>query len=133
MKLLHAFSPSMLGHGWEPKSLCFQRFRIEQVREMLRHEGVESYVKHANLASILTEQLGMTIPVHDGPIKLLPCIPAIIAQYYGPMMAADQKVIPEGGQLRFYQVMVIGGILIQKEKTVDMTKQVPSRMVEFDP
>jgi hypothetical protein len=132
MKLLHAFSPSMLGHGWEPKSLCFQRFRIEQVREILHHDGVESHVKHANLASILTEQLEITIPVNDGPIKLLPCIPVIVAQYYGPMMAIDQKKMPANGQLRFYQVMIIGGILIQKEKTANLKDSTHGHMVEFD-
>ena len=105
MKLLHAFSPTMLGNTKGGVTTYMRQITTDQAINLLKEYGVESAIGKANLANVLTNMLGIKIETKPCKVVLNPNEQVIIAQYYGPTMADDADTLPDNARINFYVVM----------------------------
>jgi hypothetical protein len=111
MKLANAFSISMLCWPYgslAPAVACFTRVSLREVSERARREGIESYVGHADTARLLSNLLGVEVPVNRASLALNATDELVVAQYRGPRLPEGATELPAGATIEFYQVRVGG-------------------------
>ena len=111
MKLANAFSISMLCWPYgslAPAVACFTRVSLREVSERARREGIESYVGHADTARLLSNLLGVEVPVNRASLALNATDELVVAQYRGPRLPDGTTELPAGATIEFYQVHVGG-------------------------
>ena len=100
----NAFSLSMLSADG---TLRCQRASIEQVRHWVAQTRPTSFMGHADIARIVSEQLAVyDIPVNRTNIKLQPGDNAIIAQYMGARLPEGATELPEGARIEYFLVAI---------------------------
>ncbi len=110
-KLLNAFSlnmlpppkPNYLGDHFDIATIGIS---LEGVKLRLAREGVESCIGHADTARILSDILGMEIPVNRVSVTLEKGETAIVAQYTGPRLPEGATELPDGAQITFRYVRI---------------------------
>lgn len=115
MFLTNAFSLSMLPESVNPHVVEFAPLTIDKVRTILG-DGFTSAIGHADTACILSEVLGIPVPMNRVSVKLPMGTPdwyhrtevlAIVAQYNGPRLPEGTTTLPEGAEFRFYAVRLV--------------------------
>ena len=97
----NAFALSMLrGDG----ILRYQRASVEQVRLWVAQVRPISYMGHADIARIVSTQLGVEIPVNRVNISLRPGDNVIVAQYMGPRLQEGTTELPDGARIEYFLV-----------------------------
>lgn len=108
MKLLNAFSltmvcdTEMVSDNRDEAVVLFKRINAGLAQTMLLHDGVESCIGHASTAGVLSEMLGIEIPVNRVSVKLKEGEQAIIFQYMGPRLEEGATRLPEGAKIAFF-------------------------------
>jgi len=64
----------------------------------------QSCVGHADVAAVLSELVGFTVPVNRVSITLQPEDTLIVGQYIGPRLPEGCSVLPEGARIDWYLV-----------------------------
>jgi len=110
MYLANAFSLNMIPPALDRGVVRFRRIDVEEVREIFRKNPLESAVGHVDLARIVSQDLGMEVPVHRRSIYLHPeCWrqSMIVAQYRGPRLPEGATELPPGAVVSYYLVELI--------------------------
>lgn len=96
MKLFNSFSLNMIPGGGE---ITFIPISTKTAAFLLR-DGVESFVGHAETATVIASALGMDVPFNriNGSIE----DEAVIAQYIGPRLPEGATALPDGAEIRFF-------------------------------
>lgn len=111
-KLLNALSINFFAgeiqtnHG---VMLSIIKIGTQQARQELL-QGFESFIGHADLANILSQMLGMEVPVHRGQYQFEPGDVIIVAQYVGPRLPEGATQLPDGAEIQFFRVVCLCGL-----------------------
>lgn len=105
MIITNAFSLNMLG-GAQHAKVEITQVSSQYAAEMLRADGVESAIGHADTASVVSGHLGLEVPAVRGTITLPAGSTVIVAQYTGPRLPEGATVLPEGASILYYLVEV---------------------------
>lgn len=95
MKLLNAFSLSMIGEG----VLHVKNITACKAAALLSEHGMESCVGHD--PTLIAAALGMSVPLQRVTVTLTENERAIIAQYIGPRLPPGATTLPPDAQLIF--------------------------------
>ena len=104
MKLFNAFSLQMVAALDEAK-VSFKKISVEQAKNLLA-DGVDSFVGHADTATVVGGLLGMKIPCQRRFGTLVPGETAVVAQVLGGRLPEGCTVLPDGMSIQFFQVTV---------------------------
>ena len=66
-----------------------------------------SCIGHADIAAVLSELTGYTIPVNRVSVSLQPGDKVVVGQYVGPRLPEGCKTLPEGARIDWYIVEVL--------------------------
>lgn len=105
MIITNAFSLNMLG-GAEHSSVEITRISTTYAADMLRADGVESAIGHADTASVVSSHLGLEVPAVRSTLTLSAGATLIVAQYSGPRLPEGATTLPEGASIIYYLVEV---------------------------
>ena len=104
MKLFNAFSIQMIS-SVEEASVSFKKISVEQAKNLLA-DGVDSFIGHADTATVVGGLLGMEIPCQRRFGTLVPNETAIVAQVIGGRLPEGATTLPNGMAIQFFQVTV---------------------------
>lgn len=104
MKLFNAFSIQMIA-SLDEASVSFKKIDVEQAKSLLA-DGVDSFIGHADTATVVGGLLGMEIPCQRRFGTLVPNETAIVAQIIGGRLPEGCTTLPDGMSLQFFQVTV---------------------------
>ena len=100
----NALSLSMLR---EPDAtLWCRKINIQEAKDLLDYYHWASCVGHQDLAQVLSNMLGVQIPVNRDNIRLKAWDKLIVAQYVGPRLPEGAKGLPQDANITFYVVEV---------------------------
>lgn len=88
-----------------PAGVAMRAVDIYEARQLLA-AGFESAVGHADTAALVSQQLGIEVPVNRTSVKLPPGSEAVVAQYVGPRLPEGTKVLPDGARIDYLHVKV---------------------------
>lgn len=83
------------------RSLAYARSDVADAGDQL-----VSCVGHEDVAAVISEQLGIEVPVNRVSIKLKSGDIILVAQYVGPRLPEGTTQLPEGAELVWYLVIV---------------------------
>jgi len=63
-----------------------------------------SIVGHADVAAVLSDLLGIDVPVNRVSVSLQPGDVLFVGQYCGPRLPEGAKKLPEGAKIKWYRV-----------------------------
>lgn len=98
--LSNAFSLNMLGGDAQ---LSVTKTTKEVVRELLA-DGFTSAIGHADTAAVVSEDLGLEVPMNRVSITLNPGETLVVAQYKGPRLPEGTTKLPDGASIEYYLV-----------------------------
>jgi len=119
--LLNAFSLSMVPDGAvlevlpitdaQARELAVQVETLDRASQAGETPQVwlaaTSAIGHADTASVLSGILGVQVPVNRTNVKLVPGHDAaIVAQYSGPRLPEGAKALPDGAEIKWFEVRV---------------------------
>lgn len=96
VKILNAFSINMLPGD------CNVSF--EKIIPYKGEKGFESYIGHADTAAVISDVLGVDLPMNRQSVTLERDETVIVAQYTGPRLPEGSTRLPEGATITFWQV-----------------------------
>jgi hypothetical protein len=97
----NAFSLNMLSQG--DATLSIIKVRKEVAREFLA-EGFTSAIGHADTAAVVSDDLGINVPMNRITVTLEPGTTLVVAQYKGPRLPEGTTKLPEGAHIEYYVV-----------------------------
>jgi len=100
--LLNAFSLSMLERATHVLSVM--PISIKEARGLVKDAAVISYVGHPDTAFIISEELGIVVPVNREKYLLKSDDVVIVAQYDGPRLPEGAKTLPEGAKISYWKI-----------------------------
>lgn len=104
-KIINAFSVNMLVG---PKnSVRFEKITTNAAGALCASSGIDSYIGHADTASILTQMLKIQIDARRASCVLGSGEKALLAQYSGPRLPEGATRLPEGAKIEFYLVEIL--------------------------
>lgn len=112
VKLLNAISLNFFAAELQINNgvmLSVIKIGTEQAKQELL-QGFDSFIGHPDLANILSQMLGMEVPVHRGQYQFEPGDVMIIAQYVGPRLPEGATQLPEGAEIQFFRVVCLCGL-----------------------
>lgn len=104
MKIFNAFSIQMIS-SFDEASVSFKKISTEQTKNLLA-DGVDSFIGHADTATVVGGLLGMEIPCQRRFGTLVPNETAIVAQVIGGRLPEGCTTLPDGMAIQFFQVTV---------------------------
>lgn len=105
MIITNAFSLNMLG-GAEHSTVEITRISTTYAADMLRADGVESAIGHADTAAVVSSHLDLDVPAVRSTLTLPTGSTIIVAQYSGPRLPEGVTALPEGASIVYYLVEV---------------------------
>lgn len=105
MIITNAFSLNMLGGAHHAK-IEITQISVSYAAEMLRADGVESAIGHADTASVVSSHLGLAVPAVRSTVTLPAGSTVVVAQYTGPRLPEGATALPEGASILYYLVEV---------------------------
>jgi hypothetical protein len=104
MKILNAFSLNML------QSLTsiieVEEISLDQAKDIVTDNGIDSAVGHSDTAAVFTEQLGVEVPVNRATIALEKGEKVLVGQYKGPRLPEGCTSLPDGASINWCLVSV---------------------------
>jgi hypothetical protein len=97
MKLANAFSISMLPLEGV---VVFDKLKQEEAISYL-HRDMESYIGHQDTANLLSNILGLEVPVNRASLTIFPGEDIVIAQYIGPRLPEGTTVLPDDAKIQW--------------------------------
>ena len=105
--ITNAFSLNMLPTGDWSGNLHIQNLTQEGAREYLKFwANITSAVGHESTAAILTEQLGVTIPMNRCNVVMDKFTTLLVGQYNGPRLQEGATSLPEGASIKWLLVEI---------------------------
>jgi hypothetical protein len=99
----NAFSLSMLsGDGM----IRCQKATVEQVKLWLSRVPYVSYMGHADVARVVSNQLGVDVSVNRINVVLKAGDNVVVTQYVGPRLPEGTTRLPDGARIDYYLVAV---------------------------
>lgn len=81
---------------------------VEQVKQTITTNGnFESAIGHGDLAHILSDLLDVEIPVNRTTVNIDRGDLVVVAQYVGPRLEEGTTSLPEGAEIRFFELTVV--------------------------
>ena len=105
--LANAFALSMLPEGAKNWA-TFETISKEKVSKMLSDGGFQSAIGHQDTARVLENLLRLDIPVERISLSLKDDDKLIVAQYIGPRLPEGATSLPEGAEIKFFEISVWG-------------------------
>ena len=109
MKVLNAFSIQMVtsllqdpGFGLDVR---IERISLDMAKK-LAADGVESAVGHQDIAAVISEQLGVTVPANRVNVQLAPREEVLVGQYVGGRLPEGATTLPEGARIDWFLVSI---------------------------
>ena len=100
-KVLNAFSFQMVGAAGH---LEWETIPSEAASQLLRKEGVDSYIGHVDTAAVVSNELDVEVPFARRFATLSPGERALIAQVKGGRLPEGATSLPEGMRVEFLLV-----------------------------
>lgn len=130
----NAFSANMLPR--EPIIVYFEPITQDTARRIAQTHANElvSVVGHEDIARIISQQLGITVPVNRVDVKLQPDTGtepgdiALIAQYSGPRLPAGTTSLPEGATIEYW----LCGTATPFGKPTTISQEPDDKLAELD-
>jgi len=69
---------------------------------------LDSAIGHEDMAKVVSSILGFEVPAIRRTVKMRVGECAILAQYTGPRLPEGATKLPEGAEIRFYDIFVFG-------------------------
>jgi hypothetical protein len=91
---------------WDAGTLFYRRITTEKAREMVTRREPVSYVGHADVARIISVQLGTEIKANRVNVELRPGDVVLLAQYVGPRLPEGATELPSGARIEFIFVSI---------------------------
>ena len=104
MKLFNSFSIQMIA-TLEEASVSFKKVSTEQAKNLLA-DKVDSFIGHADTATVVGGLLGMNVPCQRRFGTLVPGETALVAQVLGGRLPEGATTLPDGFSIQFFQVTV---------------------------
>ena len=108
VKILNAFSINMLPEKLEEgkkHTVTFEPITIKGAKEIVDVAMTESFIGHEDTAAVLSDLLGIDVPMHRGFAKLDIGETALVAQF-GGRLPEGTKTLPKDAKLKFFLVSV---------------------------
>ena len=109
MKILNAFSLQMIwAQAVADGVLKVEVYPLsaEEAAGEMASRNIESCIGHASTAAIVSELLGVEVPVNRCDVRLARGESALVAQYLGPRLPEGATSLPEGATIGFAIVHV---------------------------
>lgn len=104
MKLFNAFSIQIIS-SLEEASVSFKKISVGQAKNLLA-DGVDSFIGHADTATVVGGLLGMEISCQRRFGTLTVGETAVVAQIVGGRLREGCTTLPDGFSIQFFQVTV---------------------------
>jgi len=103
--LANALSLTMFNVNTCQVNLACVGLSKEEARLLLGDNFV-SCINHTSTAWLFSTELGISIPVIQATVALLPGDTLIVGQYTGPHLKEGAVELPEGGQIRWFLINI---------------------------
>lgn len=100
--ICNAFSLAMISQFKDVTIRC-RKVTVEEVRQILS-DGFHSSLGHEMTAKVVSDMIGITIPVNRDKTVLQPGDILIVTQYLGPRLPEGAVTLPPGAVIEFYAV-----------------------------
>ncbi len=104
MKLLNAFSANMLNPDIVDTNVSFTAITLDTAKS--KALGLQSCIGHQDTANVLSELLGIVVPMNRCTVELSRGETALLAQYRGDRLPENATALPHGATITFYLVTV---------------------------
>lgn len=84
----------------------WRQVTVEEAKSFLTKHGFFSAIGHQDLASIVSNILGLPVEANRASVSLEPGDLAVVAQYRGPRLPEGTTNLPEEAKVEFYLVEV---------------------------
>jgi len=102
--LANAFSLNMLSQAKALVSV--EQISLEEAKTVLAN-GFVSAIGHQDTANVLSNLLGIDVPMNRVNVVLDNDTTLIVAQYKGPRLPEGSTTLPEGAKIEFYRVKLV--------------------------
>jgi len=99
----NAFSLSMVVENCQVRVINLTK---EEAREYVANRSLNSVVGHADIAKLVSVELGATVPMNRATLLLHFGDEMLVAQYSGPRLPEGATALPEGATIRWIRVVV---------------------------
>jgi hypothetical protein len=100
----NAFSLNMLPDNCTVANILVTKISLDTAREFLKRNTFQSYIGHADLASIASNLLGVPLEVNRQTLTVKEGDAVLVVQYRGPRLPEGTTTLPEGATLEFWLV-----------------------------
>lgn len=104
MKVCNAFSLQMLPEG-SRVDVKVQWLTLEEARKLAEPDydavSLESQIGHADFARVISNQLGVELPMNRVSTKLVDEESILVAQYVGGRLPEGATSLPDGAEIRY--------------------------------
>lgn len=100
--ICNAFSLAMISQFKDVKIRC-RKITVEEVRDILS-QGFHSSLGHETTGKIISDMIGINIPVNRDKTVLQPGDLLIVTQYLGPRLPEGAVTLPPGAVIEFFAV-----------------------------
>ncbi len=105
MKVLNAFSFNMIAEF--PVTVEARQLSVDEIRQVLDSESIESCVGHADTAAVFGSVLGREVAANRATVSLEKGETVVIGQYRGPRLEEGTTSLPDGATIEWLLVAVL--------------------------
>lgn len=87
-----------------------------KIKELAKAGNLESAIGHADLAAVLTDELGVEIPTNRVPVRVGKDDTLYVAQYTGGRLPEGCTKLPEGAEINYYKIKIHMGDIICRDR-----------------
>ncbi len=102
--ITNAFSINMLKASTSPVDVRFLPVSTETVIAELAEADYISAIGHADLAAVVSAEIGREVPANRINVTLSPGDVLLVAQYRGPRLPEGATELPEGATIEWWHV-----------------------------
>ncbi len=99
MKISNAFSLNMLSNL--TAKINSNELLLEEVKNILLSDGVDSAVGHPDTAKVFSSVLGIEIPMNRATVQLHSGDTILVGQYIGPRLPEGATELPQGSTIKW--------------------------------
>lgn len=104
--VVNAFSLNMLPSNLETFLIKGRRLTIKEATNLLEKNSFISYVGHADIANVISNQLGKEIVYNRQTLTITKGDSVLVCQYRGPRLPEGATTLPQGAVIEYYLVEI---------------------------
>lgn len=101
--LTNAFSLNMISTDCD---LQVRMVDVDDVKALLKDKPFTSAVGHDDVAKIISNMLGINVPMNRITLDLQPDDVVIVGQYKGPRLQPGATKLPDGAKIVFFKIII---------------------------